>query len=158
VDNRLRDKALRHFPYALLVVGSGTKESVTTIVANWASQVSFSPSLIAIAIEDDSRIRQIIEASGFFSINLLPANRPDLVKAFLKPREVAGIEINGRGFRRTDNGTPFLNDALASLECRVIHAHPTGDHVTLAGEVSDAAVHLEGDIMTLKESGLRYLH
>ena len=156
MNTQTRDKALQQFPYALLIVGSTMGDSVVAIVGNWATQVSFSPALVAVSIERDSRMRQFIETSGFFSINLLPSKRTELAKTFLKPREASANSINGRKFARAKNGTPFLHDALSSIECKVIQMYPTGDHVTFIGEISDAVVHRDGEALTLRETGLRY--
>jgi flavin reductase (DIM6/NTAB) family NADH-FMN oxidoreductase RutF len=154
----VRDKALHHLPYALLVIGSLHGKSIVTIVANWAMQVSFAPSLLAIAIERDSRMRESIEASGFFSVNFLPADRPELAKNFLKPRAILVAEFAGTQFTPGKNGSPFLHEALASLECKVVHVYPTGDHITFIGEVLDARADREGEVLTLQETGLRYRH
>lgn len=158
MDKTIRDRALQHFPYGLYVVGAVNGRAVATIVANWATQVSFSPALVAIAIEHDSRMRAHIEMSGFFSINMLPPNKTEIARSFVKPRETNGNDISGRRFERAKNGTPFLHDAVACIECRVVHAYPAGDHLVFVGEVTDAMIHKDGrgEVLTLRQTGWRY--
>ena len=149
-------RALRAVPYGLYVVGSNTGGIVSTIVANWLTQVSFDPLQIAIAIEKDSTMRQQIEQSSVFSVNMLPAGGKDVAKSFLKASVPAGGAINGREYTLSKGGTPFLNDAHISIECTVVQTIPTGDHLLFIAEVTDAVVRQEGDTLTLKETGWRY--
>lgn len=153
-----RKRALEHIPYGLYVVGSADEHTVMTIVANWAMQVSFSPSLVAIAIEEDSRIRELIERSGYFALNMLPAGKTDLARNYLKPRESEPGEKLDRSVKMAKHGMPFLHEAVASLECRVVNGYPSGDHRLFVGEVVDAAVRqaTRGEVLTLRETGWRY--
>lgn len=148
--------ALQSFPYGLFVVGSVRDESVRVIVANWATQVSFDPPLVSIAIEDDSTLRGYIEKSGVFSINVLAAGSIDTAKDFVRSSEPDGNKINGRKFVQGTHGTPLIEDAITSIECRVVKTIQTGDHVLFIGEVIEALVRREGDALTLKETGWRY--
>jgi len=148
--------ALQSFPYGLFVVGSVRDAGVRTIVANWATQVSFEPPLVSIAIEDDSTMREYIEQSGVFSINVLPAGSIDTARDFVRSSEPEGNKINGRSFVPGPHGTPFIEDAITSMECRVVKTIQTGDHVLFIGEVMEAIVWREGDALTLKETGWRY--
>ena len=158
MDKATRDRALQSIPYGLYVVGAVNGEKFSTIVANWAMQVSFRPALVAIAIEDDSRMRERIEASGYFSLNMLPPGDLALARAFLKPKEFPGVSAGGKRFTRAANGSPFLQDAVASVECRVQARHVAGDHILFLGEVLDAAYRRDGkgEVLTLRETGWRY--
>ncbi|MFN0156696.1 MAG: flavin reductase family protein [Bacteroidota bacterium] len=156
MEKKALEKALHAFPYGLYVVGSRNGKSVSTIVANWATQVSFNPPLVAIAIENDSQMKDHIDQSGVFSLNILPAGGTETAKAFVRSTKPIGNMINGRSFHLSQLGTPFLGDASASIECKVINTMPTGDHTTYIGEAVDAILHLDGDALTLKETGWRY--
>ena len=158
MDRATRDRALQCIPYGLYVVGVANGEMISTIVANWAMQVSFRPALVAIAVEDDSRMRERIELAGFFSVNMLPPKNVQLARTFLKPKETRGNAVGGRQLTRSRNGSPFLQDAVASIECRVAEKHAAGDHILFLGEVVDAAVRREGrgEVLTLRETGWQY--
>jgi flavin reductase (DIM6/NTAB) family NADH-FMN oxidoreductase RutF len=149
-------KALQSFPYGLFVVGSLHGDRAASIVANWATQLSFKPPLVGIAIESDSRMRDYIEESNVFSLNLLPAGSKETAKAFIKPADSRGSTLNGRSFAISSNGTPFLTDARASLACRVTDNVAVGDHTLFIGRVEEAVIHDEGEVLTLKETGWQY--
>ena len=156
MDEKSTERALQTIPYGLYVLGSIKGKTVATIVVNWVTQVSFRPALIAVAIEDDSKMRLYVERSHLFSINILPAGGTETAKSFMKPVEPIANKINGKEFFISKNGLPFLKDAVASLECRVVSSHQTGDHVIFVGEVTDSLANTEGDVLTLKETGWKY--
>jgi flavin reductase (DIM6/NTAB) family NADH-FMN oxidoreductase RutF len=148
--------ALQTIPYGLFVIGSHYEGGVATIVANWTTQVSFEPLLMAIAIEDKSKMQLYISKSKIFSINVLASGSKEIAKAFIKAADRVGNTINGREFTVSKHGTPFLKDAIACIECKVIDAHSTGDHILFIGEVVESLVNVEGNALTLKETGWHY--
>ena len=150
-------RVLEHIPYGLYIVGSLNGTVPAAIVANWVTQVSFSPPWVAIAVEAGSRMREYIGRSEVFSVNILPSGGRDLAKAFLKGPEAQEDTIGGKKFERAKNGTPFLVDASASFECRVMNTLDVPDHVVFVGEVVDALLRREGTgVLTLRETGWRY--
>jgi flavin reductase (DIM6/NTAB) family NADH-FMN oxidoreductase RutF len=156
MDRRAKDHALQSFPYGLFVVGSTEGDMGLTIVANWGTQVSFRPSLLAISIEYDSRMCAAIENSGAFSINLLPSKGIRVARMFIKPRETPKSDYEEHLLSGSKRGLPFLKDAVACMECRVVASYRTGDHVLFVGEVTDAEYRGGGDALTLRETGWRY--
>lgn len=150
-------RVLQHIPYGLYVVGSLNGPVPATMVANWVTQVSFTPPWVAIAVEADSRMREYITRSGVFSVNILPSGAREMAKAFLKGPEAKGGAVGGKKFETAENGTPFLVDASASFECRVMRTVDVPDHALFLGEVVDAVIRREGaGVLTLRETGWRY--
>jgi len=157
LDSATAKKVLQRIPYGLYVVGSLHERIPATMVANWVTQVSFDPPWVAIAVEEDSKMRGYIERSGVFCVNILPAGGIKTAKAFLKSPEAQEGTIGGRAFEPGASGTPFLLDATASFECKVMNALPVPDHVLFIGEVIDAVLRKEGSgALTLRETGWRY--
>jgi len=157
LDKVTAKKVLQRIPYGLYVVGSLHDRIPATMVANWVTQVSFAPPWVAIAVEHDSKMREYIERSGVFCVNILPSGATKTAKAFLKSPEAQEGTIGGRAFESGVSGTPFLLDATASFECKVMHTVPVPDHVVFIGEVIDAVLRKEGSgALTLGETGWRY--
>jgi flavin reductase (DIM6/NTAB) family NADH-FMN oxidoreductase RutF len=48
--------------------------------------------------------------------------------------------FNGTAYRESADGTPLIEGALATLECRVVNAYPGGDHTIIVGEVESTSV------------------
>lgn len=150
-------RVLELIPYGLYVVGSTSGGVASAMVANWLTQVSFNPPCVLLAVEADSRMRACIAGSGVFSVNILPAGARETAKAFLKAPEAAGETIGGRPFTPGKHGAPFLTEAAASFECRVVQTMDVPDHVLFVGEVVDAVMRREGeDVLTLRATGWRY--
>ena len=151
-----RNIILEKIPYGLYVVGSKAPDGFATIVANWVSQVSFSPTLLSVSIEEDSDMKSYIELSNYFSVNMLSKESIQVAKAFLKKSVSNGTSINGHDVTLTTHGSPYLTHALASLECKIVNSIVVGDHVLFLGEIVEAVSQGAGKILTLEETGWKY--
>jgi flavin reductase (DIM6/NTAB) family NADH-FMN oxidoreductase RutF len=149
-------QVLRQFPYGLYLVGASRNGHPLIILANWVTQVSFSPPLVAVAVEVQSKMHEFIADSGYFSVNVLPAGNPDLAKDFLKSREPKGGSINGHAFQLGRHASPLIEEANSWVECQVVSIHETGDHTLFVGQVIQSSLNVQGPGMTLRESGLNY--
>ena len=156
MDKSTRDKILSKIPYGLYIIGAKTKEGPAAIIANWVGQVSFDPPLVSVSIERGSDMQTYIEDSNYFSVNLLPEGSTQLAKVYLKKSKPVAASVNGREISFGKHGSPFLKDAMASLECKVVNYSRTGDHVMFVGEVIDGVRHTDESILTLRETGLKY--
>lgn len=156
MDKSTRNKVLSKIPYGLYIVGTKAKEGLAAIIANWVGQVSFDPPLVSISIEHDSDMKSYIEESKYFSVNMLTAGSTHLARAFLKKSRPVATNVNGQEITLAKNGSPFLKDAIASLECKVVNSVRVGDHVMFVGEVIDGRWHSDEQILTLKETGWKY--
>ncbi len=145
--------ALEKLPYGILVVGSLDGSAPVTMIATWATQVSFHPPLLAVAVEVESAMRRHIEQSGLFSINLLPEGGIQLAKRHLGRSEKRQLEED---LVLSRSGAPFLKEASGSLGCRLVSAYPAGDHIMFVGEVVEAAARNDGGILTLRQTGWKY--
>lgn len=158
MDDKTRKEILGLIPYGLYVIGTTGKDAPYVIVANWLTQVSFHPPLLALAIEQDSSMRRYLAEKGSFTVNIFRTGDKNQAKAFLKEASVRGSTINGEEFLLTSQGTPYLVHALAHLECNVVQQIQTGDHTVFVGEVIGGRLHEKGrrEILTLQETGWKY--
>jgi len=145
---------LSQISYGLYLVGTRGREGDHTMIANWLTQVSFEPEIVAIAIEKQSVSRQMIDESSAFAVSILKAGQKDVAAAFVKadrPRAESGA------FVAKVTGAPVFAAGSAYLDCRVIDAKDVGDHRVYFGEVVDSAMlDPEADALTLRDTGWRY--
>ena len=157
MDRATRKKVLSKIPYGLFILGSrdNSAEGVM-MIANWISQVSFDPPLLVVSIEEDSDMCSYIETSKYFSVNMLASGNKEIAKAFLK--KFKGKKNLQTSFEMSvgKGGMPFLNNAVASLECKVVQSMKAGDHVIFLGEIVDGMDRGDEEILTLKETGWKY--
>lgn len=148
--------ALHAQVYGLVVVGSKSADGEPNgMTATWASQVSFSPRVFAVAIQEGAHTRSNIEATGVFSISYLPEGAGELSLKFTKKSTSGEGRLEGEPVSYHETGAPVLDAAVAWIECRVIEQAAPGDHVVFFGEVTGGGTG-EGDATTLAATGMSY--
>ena len=151
-----RRRCLRLLTYGLYVVTVRARDEEGGFTANWLTQVSFEPPLLALSVQNDSRSIGLLRESGAFTVNLLPSGA----------REVAGIM--GRRSRnvpdkldRVDHapgpsGRAVLTGALGYLECEVRSSVPAGDSTVFIAAVTGAKHIRDGSALTMAETGFQH--
>lgn len=158
VDEKTKEQALRQVVYGLVVVGSRAGEELNGMTANWITQVSFDPPMIAVAIEQEAHTRQLIDAGQIFSVNMLPVQGgQELAQVFVKPQKRVQNKLGDVAFHEGPaTGTPILDDAIGAVECKVVSSQPVGSHVLYIGEVVGAETPQKGDPLILASLGWHY--
>lgn len=156
MNTEFKKQILRSIPYGLYVVGVVDGEEVSCFTATWLSQCSFDPPLMMMAVRADSRAGSLIKNDGGFSINFLAKSQTDLAKTFFKPPDRVGNKLGEVEFYTGLTGAPLLELAQAYLECKVVEIVEHGDHHVVLGEVIDAQVCREGDILLLSDTNWSY--
>jgi len=156
MDEQAKKTALRMIPYGLFVVSTREGDTVNAFAANWLTQASFAPPLVAMAAKAGQAGTNMLESSGVFCVNVLESGQTQLATKFFSPMERVGNKFGDVEFKLSANGCPILNDALAFFECRVVDKVTRGDHTVFIGEVIEAGVQREGEPLTLAETGFKY--
>ncbi|HEU0075350.1 MAG TPA: flavin reductase family protein [Dehalococcoidia bacterium] len=163
-------EALESMPYGLYIIGSHGSDNINGMMADWATQVSFNPRLVAVALERNSTTLRNLRESGFFTINILAAEQRALAVKFCQPRQASKVvgrsedasavvydKMDGVPYQMgalTD--CPILDAGLAYLECQVDQLVDVGDHTLAVGRVLDGAVLREGEPLTQRILGWSY--
>jgi len=159
MDAEAKKTALRMIPYGIYVMTAKSPDGVAAGTVNWVTQTSFDPPLVVIGVKPDSGIYAALKASGSFALNMLGKGQQGLAFAFFKPAEVDGDTISGEPFHEGSTGAPILDNAPASVQCKVAEIVERGDHHVVIGEVVDAHVAKEPEgradaaILEMKELG-----
>ncbi len=148
--------ALEQISYGLYVVGSKNGDEVNGMTANWLTQVSFEPRMVAVAVEAQSHTMANIRASRVFSVNVIAEEDTALIEKFVEPQRRAGNKLGGVAFRTGETGCPILEQATAWLECAVEQIVPAGDHELAIGRVVDGGAQREAEPLTLRAMGWSY--
>jgi flavin reductase (DIM6/NTAB) family NADH-FMN oxidoreductase RutF len=148
--------ALKKLHYSLTVVGSvDASGDPNGMTANWLTQVSFDPRIVAVAIQDGAHTRQNIDATGVFAVSVLGEGTKDLSLKFTKKSSSGPGRLEDEPVTTFETGAPVLDAAVAWFECRVVGQAQPGDHVVYFGEVIGGDVR-EGDATTLAATGMAY--
>lgn len=143
--DKLRRRVLWTMPSGLYVIGSRAGDRRNLMTANWATQVSFAPKLVAVSVEHEALTAELITEAGAFSLSVVDREDRAIVRKFVKPVEYdeASGTLNGFAFHEATTGAPILDQALAFVDCEVRERLPVGDHILYVGEVVQAA--FQGD-------------
>src|SRR5216110_1616871 len=158
MDEAAKKAVLRLFPYglyALTVKHDGEEHGMT---ANWVTQASFEPPMVAVAVENSSKTIGMIRDAHHFAVNVYQQGQRDLAGKLGRTSEQAPNKLKGIKTKPAPvSGAPILADALGWVECRVVATLPSGDHTLVLGEVLEAGVeHDAAQPLTLQEAGLTY--
>ena len=157
MDENAKKITLRMIPYGLFVVGTKDAEGkVNAFAANWLTQFSFQPPLVAIGVKAGTPSCEMVEASGSFCVNVIATGGKDLASKFFGHVEPEGNKFGDVEFSLSPNGNPVLKDALGYFECQVRDKVTLGDHWLFVGEVVESGLQKEAEPLTLAETGFKY--
>jgi flavin reductase (DIM6/NTAB) family NADH-FMN oxidoreductase RutF len=157
MDAAAKKTVLRQFPYGLYVVTVSHGGEDHGMTANWVTQASFEPPMIAVAVENTSKTIGMIRDAHHFAVSLLQKDQRDLAGKLGRSSEQVPQKLKGLKTKPAPvSSTPVLADALGWVECRLITTVPAGDHTLVLGEVVEAGVEHEGEPLTLQDAGFKY--
>lgn len=159
-DDPIKD-ALLMMPYGFYSITSRNGDEVNAMVANWVTQASFEPRLIALGLQKKSYSYGVIEKGKVFAVNIFRKEDENAIMGFTKSREKNPDKMKDAVYTEApETGVPVLEGAASYLECRVQNIFETGgDHDIVVGEVVGAGVKKEGeasDTLTLPHIGWTY--
>jgi len=135
MDEDAKKTALRMIPYGIYVLTAEKGDAVGAATVNWVTQTAFTPPLVAVGVKTDSATYATIKDAGHFALNMLGKGQQGLAFAFFKPADVDGNRIGGEPFELGSTGAPVLENAQATVECKVTEIVEQGDHHIVVGEV-----------------------
>ncbi len=161
MSDDLIKEALRMMPYGFYAITSKAGEDVNAMVANWITQVSFEPRLMALGLQKTCYTHGLIEQGGVFTLNLFRVEDEEAIKPFTKGRARNPDKMKDTQFEPApETGCPVLEGSAAYIECRVVRIVDTGgDHDIVVGEVVGAGVSKPGkagEMLTLPHLGWSY--
>ncbi len=125
-------KALSYFASGVTVI---TTQHVGqyhgTTVSSFCS-LSLDPPLVLVCLDLKSTSHDLISESGVFGVNILAEQDQWLSRHFALRTPDKFSDVS---YHLGQAGVPLLDNALATLECRVISRYPGGDHSIFIGEV-----------------------
>ena len=156
MDPNLKKQVLRTFTYGLYAVSCANEGEVNIFTANWLTQVSFGPSLLALSIENNSKSLPMILHSQKCTINVLRSGDRELAGKLGKSALQHPDKLVNISFHPGSNGCPILDDALAWVACDIRNTAEAGDSTVIIAEVIDVGLLADGLPLTMAEAGFRH--
>jgi len=107
------------------------------ITVNSFCSLSLDPPLVMVAIAKECTYLNHFESCAFFAVNILREDQFDLSHRFA---HLPDNRFQGIPYRDTASGSPWIDHALALLDCKTTQILDMGDHRLLIGEVLEVAV------------------
>jgi flavin reductase (DIM6/NTAB) family NADH-FMN oxidoreductase RutF len=157
LDEKAKRALLRMLPHGLNICGVKDGDELNGFTLSWATQASFKPPLMVIAVRQDSRSNTMITTSQVFAVSFLEATQKDLAEKFFQPQRRVGDKFGDVDFYLgEETGCPIIQSALGYVECQVRGSLTEGDHTVFLGEVIASGLHREGEPLLLKDTGWQY--
>src|SRR5438067_10155361 len=155
MDVDARRAVLRAFSYGLYAVGVRAGERFNLFTANWLTQVSFEPPLVALAVEQDAYSLELIRESGRFAVSLLRADQREVAMTLGRAHRKTPAKATAFAHEPAPSGCPILLDSPAWFDCRVTGSLPAGDHILFTAEVTDVGLRGTdvGEVLQMKPAG-----
>jgi len=156
MDQAAKKKVLRTFTYGLYAVSCADNGQVNIFTANWLTQVSFEPPLLAISVENNSKSLPMLLRSAKFTVNVYRAGERELAGKLGKSAAYHPNKLDGIDYDIGANGCPILRSALAWVACEVQSTTEAGDSTLLVARVVDVGMLGDGQALTMAEAGFRH--
>ncbi len=158
--DKLRRRVLWTLPYGLFVVGSRNGDQRNLMTLNWATQLSFDPKLVGVAVERQALTRELIAGGKVFSLCIVDREDRAIVRKFTKPVEfdTEARTANGFAFHDGRTGAPVLDQAVAYVDCRLHQAVDCGGHTFFIGEAVDSGFRAdeETEVLRMEDTRMSY--
>ena len=128
--------ALRHMTHGVYVLGTRRGRQSNAMAASWVMQTSERPPCVAVAVRNDRYTHDIILESETFALSVLRDDQVNVATHFGETSGEYSDKLRGVPYGLTPNGSPYLLDCLAYLDCRVMDRARAGDHTVVIGEAT----------------------
>jgi len=128
------------YPIRTYLIVSGTMEKPNVMTADWVVPLSFNPPMCGVAIGHTRYTKKLIDEYKEFVVAVPTI---ELLKDVWIAGTVSGANVNkaekmGVTFVPSKKvKVPSIKECQANLECKVVNAVETGDHVFYVGEIVD---------------------
>jgi flavin reductase (DIM6/NTAB) family NADH-FMN oxidoreductase RutF len=156
MDQAAKKQVLRTFTYGLYAVSCADNGKVNIFTANWLTQVSFEPPLLAVSVENDSKSLPMLLHSRRFTVNVYRSGERELAGKLGKSAVQHPDKLEGVAYDIGANGCPILKHALAWVACEVERTVEAGDSTLVVALIVDVGMLGEGQSLTMAEAGFRH--
>ncbi len=122
------------------------------LTVNALLSVSLRPPSLLVSLSRDVDTLPIVERTRSFGVSVLRSDQRSLSERFAQAIPSAE-KFSGVAVRRARSGTPLLEGALATFDCRLVSSTAAFDHHLLVGEVVELALGEEGSPLVFFRSG-----
>ncbi|AXF57020.1 flavin reductase family protein [Salicibibacter kimchii] len=151
MDDKLFRAAMGKFATGVTIITTEIDGEVRGMTANAFMSVSMDPKLILISVGHKAKMKEQIEASGQFAVNVLSNDQKEMSMIFAGQKtDTHDVEFN------YFEGLPVIDNSLVSIACDVHNSHDEGDHTLFIGKVKNIEIQ-DGDPLAFHEGSYKQL-
>ena len=141
-------KAIHNITYGLYIL-TATTNKMNGCIINTLMQVTSTPELVSITVNNDNETTKMIKETGVFNVSILTkSTKFSLIQkfGFASGRDIDKFKGFG-DYKLAENGVPYITQSTnAYLSAKVVDTVDLGTHTTFFAEV------VESKILTNEES------
>lgn len=126
---------LSQFATGITIVTTRAGDEIHGLTVNSFCSVSLEPPLVLVCVDKKAHSHDLIRKGRNFAVNILKASQEALARRFATNNLPASERFAGIKFQTEATGAPVLQESLGWLDCKLVAAHPGGDHTIFVGEV-----------------------
>jgi len=129
---------MRRWASGVAILTSGSRRVRHGMTVSSFDSVSVEPPLVTVTLSNTARTKHLVDESGNFAINLLSENQQGLSERFAGRTGATEDRFYGLEVFYTALEIPLLAEAMAWLECKVVHLYAMPESTLYVGEVLSA--------------------
>jgi len=143
-------QALYKISYGLYIVSSVKNGKYSAQIANTVFQVTSEPPKVAVCLNNKNTTHEFVKDSKVFAVSVLEKETPlQFIGKFGFRSSRDFNKFEGVNFRIGKTGSPIVLDhSVAFLEAKVLQECDVGTHTLFIGEVVDADILKDLEVMT----------
>lgn len=134
---------MRKFASGVCLITSFHNGKRVGLIATAVNSVSMDPPTLLICVNRTASAFDAISEAGHFCVNVLTVDNLDLAGQFSNSDRRHERFQNG-GWAEMETGSPALEEALVSFDCKIVQQIPYHSHTIFLGEVKGVKVVEEG--------------
>jgi flavin reductase (DIM6/NTAB) family NADH-FMN oxidoreductase RutF len=127
-------QALSRWPSGVTIVTARSGDRIHGMTVRAFTEVSLEPPLVLVCADKKSNTLPMIQSGGVFAVNVLASDQHELSNRFASKKD-EWRRFDGLETDVAVTGAPLLRGVVVNLDCRVVAAHESGDHVIYVGQI-----------------------
>ena len=141
-------RVMGHFATGVTVITTRDKEGTPNgLTANAFMSLSLNPPLVIISVDKKATCYSCFEPECYFTVNFLSEDQEEISRRFATKGVAKFADLK---WRAGSNGVALIDDALGTVECKIVQCHDGGDHTIVVGEILKAVAHGDRPLLFFK--------
>jgi flavin reductase (DIM6/NTAB) family NADH-FMN oxidoreductase RutF len=138
IDSSTFRRLLSRFASGIAIITARDGDRDVGMTVSAFCSVSLSPPLVLVCVDHGASMHDLLLCHPKLGINIMASGHEAHSRRFADKNEVR--RFDGVSCTRGESCVMLLDDAMAHLECQLVHHYETGDHTIFIAEVERGAM------------------